>query len=130
VARLSTCMLTPVLLWQAGEALTALRFDDSGLHVAVGTSNGLVALFDLRARRPTVVKDHMYGARIVDIEFHTGGGDGFTGVPGCDHRLCRGTGVGPFLHCWQSAWQSAGVAGNVDMSADGAGRWTKVHGRV
>jgi ribosome biogenesis protein ENP2 len=31
-----------------GQQLTALRFDDSGLIVAAGTSNGLVALFDLR----------------------------------------------------------------------------------
>ena len=56
---------------QADEALTALRFDDSGLQCAVGTSNGLVALFDLRASRPTFVKDHMYGAPIKDIKFHT-----------------------------------------------------------
>lgn len=56
---------------QAGEGLTALRFDDSGLQCAVGTTNGLVALFDLRASRPTIVKDHMYGAAIRDIKFHT-----------------------------------------------------------
>ena len=33
-----------------GEALTALRFDDSGMHLAVGTNNGRVALFDLRSQ--------------------------------------------------------------------------------
>lgn len=55
---------------QAGEGLTALRFDDSGLQCAVGTTNGLVALFDLRASRPSIVKDHMYGAPIIDIKFH------------------------------------------------------------
>lgn len=38
-----------------GAQLTALRFDDGGLHVAVGTSTGLVGLFDLRAQRPLVV---------------------------------------------------------------------------
>jgi hypothetical protein len=43
----------------AGQALTAARFDDAGLRVAVGTSGGLVALFDLRSSRPLVVKDHM-----------------------------------------------------------------------
>lgn len=59
------------VLLQAGEGLTALRFDDSGLQCAVGTTNGLVALFDLRASRPTMVKDHMYGAPIRDIKFHT-----------------------------------------------------------
>lgn len=40
----------------AGEELTALRFDDSGLHVAVGTRNGLVALYDLRSTRPLIIK--------------------------------------------------------------------------
>ena len=34
----------------AGQGLTALRFDDSGMHVGVGTSGGLVALFDLRSQ--------------------------------------------------------------------------------
>ena len=38
--------------------------------MAVGTSNGLVALFDLRATRPRLVKDHMYSAPILDIKFH------------------------------------------------------------
>lgn len=33
-----------------GQGLTALRFDDSGMHVAVGTSGGLVAVFDLRSQ--------------------------------------------------------------------------------
>ena len=53
-----------------------MRFDETGLGVAVGTSGGLVALFDLRAQRPTVVKDHMYGQRITDIKFHTSGEGG------------------------------------------------------
>jgi ribosome biogenesis protein ENP2 len=34
----------------AGAPLTALRFDDSGMHVAVGTGTGLVAIFDLRSQ--------------------------------------------------------------------------------
>ncbi|KAI7845268.1 hypothetical protein COHA_001310 [Chlorella ohadii] len=54
-----------------GQPLTALRFDDSGMHMAVGTGNGLVALFDLRSQRPMVVKDHMYDSKIVDIKFHS-----------------------------------------------------------
>ncbi len=64
-----------LVLGPPGEELTALRFDDSGLHVAVGTRNGLVALYDLRSTRPLVVKDHMYGSRIVDIKFHSYGAD-------------------------------------------------------
>eukprot|EP00798_Chlamydomonas_sp_ICE-L_P005815 gene5815-6101_t len=56
-----------------GQQLTALRFDDAGMHVAVGTENGLVAMFDLRSQRPLHVKDHMYGSKILDIKFHNGG---------------------------------------------------------
>lgn len=55
---------------QPGEGLTAVRFDEAGLTAAVGTANGLVALFDLRSSRPALVKDHMYGAPIRDIKFH------------------------------------------------------------
>lgn len=49
----------------AGQELTAVRFDDAGLQVAVGTRNGLVGVYDLRSQRPVVVKDHMYGSRWV-----------------------------------------------------------------
>ena len=56
---------------QPGKGLTALRFSDSGLQCAVGTANGLVALYDLRSSRPLIVKDHNYGAAIKDIKFHT-----------------------------------------------------------
>ena len=57
-----------------GSQLTALRFDDAGMQVAVGTSSGLVALYDLRSSRPYLVKDHMYGDPIRDIKWHSGGG--------------------------------------------------------
>ncbi len=59
-----------------GEQLTALRFDDSGMHAAVGTSGGLVALFDLRSSKPYLVKDQMYGDPIRDIKWHVSGGGG------------------------------------------------------
>ncbi|KAL4527757.1 hypothetical protein Ndes2437A_g02896 [Nannochloris sp. 'desiccata'] len=62
-----------------GQSLTACRFDESGMHVAVGTSGGLVALFDLRSQRPLVIKDHMYDSKIVDIKFHSGGFGGSHG---------------------------------------------------
>ncbi|GMH41351.1 hypothetical protein BSKO_09261 [Bryopsis sp. KO-2023] len=57
--------------------LTSLRFDDSGFNVAVGTTNGLVSIFDLRSQKPMLTKDHMYGAPIIDIKFHSAscGGD-------------------------------------------------------
>jgi hypothetical protein len=66
---------------QPGEGLTAVRFDGAGLTAAVGTANGLVALFDLRSSRPALVKDHMYGAAIRDIKFHAG--DGLAGARCC-----------------------------------------------
>ena len=55
----------------AGQELTAVRFDSGGLHVAVGTSGGLVSIFDLRSSRPLITKDHMYDSPIVDIKFQT-----------------------------------------------------------
>ncbi|KAJ3316626.1 hypothetical protein HDU93_004368, partial [Gonapodya sp. JEL0774] len=42
-------------------SLTALSFSPDGLHVALGTSTGQVALYDLRRPVPVVVKDHGYG---------------------------------------------------------------------
>lgn len=88
---------------QPSDALTAVRFDDTGLGVAVGTSGGLVALFDLRAQKPSVVKDHMYGQRITDIKFHTAG-EGGAGVhpvlkvPNSTHSVAfPGT---QLLQCW------------------------------
>ena len=59
-----------------------MRFDEGGLTAAVGTTNGLVALFDLRAPRPSLVKDHMYGAPIHDIKFHAS--DGVAGARAAD----------------------------------------------
>lgn len=78
------CDNIQVLCLQADAELTAVRFDDSGLHCAVGTSNGLVALYDLRSSRPLLVKDHMYGDKISDIKFHSAhGSSGNTRKP-CD----------------------------------------------
>ncbi|KIZ02919.1 Nucleolar protein 10 [Monoraphidium neglectum] len=63
-----------------GEALTAVRFDGAGMQAAVGTSNGLVAIFDLRSSRPLLVKDHMYGDPIRDIKWHVSGAGGAGGA--------------------------------------------------
>ncbi|KAK9867626.1 hypothetical protein WJX84_003781 [Apatococcus fuscideae] len=72
-----------------GEELRALRFSDSGLHCAVGTSNGLVAVFDLRSSRPTVIKDHMYDAPIVDIKFHTPPGGSTQRIVSADTHIVK-----------------------------------------
>lgn len=71
--RLKLLLQLPVLLaTHTGAQLTALRFDDSGLQLAAGTSTGITGLWDLRQKTPLLVKDHMYGAAITDIKFHSG----------------------------------------------------------
>ncbi|KAL6709887.1 Small ribosomal subunit biogenesis [Coniothyrium glycines] len=47
--------------------ITALTFPRSGLELAVGDSNGLVHLYDLRSPTPTLKKDQGYGFAIKNI---------------------------------------------------------------
>ncbi|KAI8105935.1 hypothetical protein M9434_000514 [Picochlorum sp. BPE23] len=54
-----------------GQQLTAVRFDQGGLNVAVGTSGGIVSIFDLRSSKPMITKDHMYDSPIIDLKFQT-----------------------------------------------------------
>ena len=56
-----------------GDDLTALRWDGSGLTLAVGGQAGRVALFDLRSPVPLLTKDLMYGSRVVDLKFPSPG---------------------------------------------------------
>ncbi|KAA6424642.1 MAG: nucleolar 10-like [Trebouxia sp. A1-2] len=73
----------------ADAELTAVRFDDTGLHCAVGTSNGLVALYDLRSSRPLLVKDHMYGDKVTDIKFHAAHGSGGRKIVSSDSHIVK-----------------------------------------
>ena len=52
-------------------AVTCLAGRDS-LNLAVGTSTGQVLLYDIRASKPLLVKDHMYGLPIKRV-VHTSG---------------------------------------------------------
>lgn len=52
-------------------SVTSLAFRD-GLTMAVGTATGQILLYDIRARKPYTVKDHMYGLPIKKIEFLPG----------------------------------------------------------
>jgi len=54
-------------------AVTCLQARDS-LNLAVGTSTGQVLLYDIRASKPVLVKDHMYGLPIKRV-VHTEGED-------------------------------------------------------
>ncbi|KAK6056352.1 WD domain, G-beta repeat protein [Cooperia oncophora] len=48
--------------------ITSLKFRDA-LRLAVGTSTGQVMLYDIRSRKPLLVKDHVNGLPIRQIDF-------------------------------------------------------------
>lgn len=50
-------------------SVTALQFDGA-MQLGVGTATGQVLCYDIRANRPSIIKDHMYGQPIKDVEFH------------------------------------------------------------
>ena len=52
--------------------ITALTFPSSGLEVAVGDSNGIVQLYDLRSPKPLLRKDQGYGYPIKNIIYLDG----------------------------------------------------------
>ncbi|XP_011645134.1 nucleolar protein 10 [Pogonomyrmex barbatus] len=54
---------------QVVPAITALKFQ-GGLNLGVGTSTGLVLMYDIRSNKPFLIKDHMYGLPIKCIDFH------------------------------------------------------------
>ena len=68
--------------------VTALRFDQSGLNLACGSSDGIVRIFDLRSSRAKTTKDHMYGEAIVDIKFHETA-DGSKRVMSTDKKIVK-----------------------------------------
>ncbi|SCM25049.1 nucleolar protein 10, putative [Plasmodium chabaudi chabaudi] len=51
------------------EELTSSCFSDNGLKLAVGTSKGIVKLFDIRHSKPLLIKDHCNDIPIKKIEF-------------------------------------------------------------
>merc|ERR1711991_454655 len=51
------------------EGLTALSYHSDGLHMAVGTSSGHAVLYDLRAPKPVMVKDHRNELKIHSVCF-------------------------------------------------------------
>lgn len=51
--------------------ITALSFHRSGITTAVGTSTGLIYLYDLRSPTPLLKKDHGYGYPVQTVQFLT-----------------------------------------------------------
>lgn len=83
--------------------VTAVSFDDSGLALAAGTSDGRALLYDIRRATPLQVKQHQYGLPILDVRFHRGSG----GTGGSR----RGGGTGS---------ESGGAGGNGGAGATGS----------
>lgn len=54
---------------QGFPSITALKFNDA-IEMAVGTATGQILLYDIRVTKPLIVKDHMYGLPIKDVDFH------------------------------------------------------------
>uniref|UniRef100_A0A1D1XHZ7 Nucleolar protein 10 n=1 Tax=Anthurium amnicola TaxID=1678845 RepID=A0A1D1XHZ7_9ARAE len=66
VGRINTC-------FPAGgsDEVTALQFDDeSGFHMAVGSSSGKILIYDLRLSNPIKEKDHKNDSPIVNLKWH------------------------------------------------------------
>lgn len=49
--------------------LTSIRFDDDGVHLAVGTSSGKVIIYDLRSSNPFLIKKLTDGLPVIDIKY-------------------------------------------------------------
>ncbi|CRG93075.1 conserved Plasmodium protein, unknown function [Plasmodium gallinaceum] len=51
------------------DELTSGSFSDNGLKIGVGTSNGIIKLFDIRHNKPLLIKDHCNDLPIKKLEF-------------------------------------------------------------
>lgn len=67
----STNIISILILYrlETVPAITSLKFQ-GGLTFGVGTSTGQILLYDIRSSKPFLIKDHMYGLPIKNIEFH------------------------------------------------------------
>jgi ribosome biogenesis protein ENP2 len=53
-----------------GTEISSATFSSNGINVAIGTSTGCVALYDVRSSRPLHIKEHQYGLPIHTVLFH------------------------------------------------------------
>ena len=65
--------------------VTSLEFLPNGLSLAVGTSNGIVLLYDLRSQKPYAWKDHSNGLPISRIVYH----DSRRCILSCDSKIVK-----------------------------------------
>ena len=52
-------------------AITSLCFDDSGMTLLAGTSEGAIGVYDIRKNTPMFVKSHNNSLRMQKLQFHT-----------------------------------------------------------
>jgi len=64
--------------------VSALSFDpENHMNLAIGTSSGVVMLYDIRSSNPLLVRDHQYDLPIVNVQFQ---GDYCIST---DNRICK-----------------------------------------
>mmetsp|Transcript_63472 Transcript_63472/g.182194 ORF Transcript_63472/g.182194 Transcript_63472/m.182194 type:complete len:535 (-) Transcript_63472:80-1684(-) len=56
-----------------GGHVTCCAYSPNGMHLAAGTSSGLVRVFDVRSSKPLAARDHMNGFAIRSLSFHIRG---------------------------------------------------------
>lgn len=72
-ARARVATLAVAADFEGRPEVTALDYHRSGISMAVGTSSGLIYLYDLRSTLPTLKKDQGYGYPIHYVQFLTQG---------------------------------------------------------
>lgn len=95
-----------VAVGSSAAEVSRVRHDVDGLTFAAGTSDGRVALFDLRSSRPLHVKEHVSELPIVALDFHRASRN----VISCDRKTVK---------IW--SYDSAGVGAstmNLEPQAD------------
>lgn len=55
----------------AGSGATCIDFSPSGMHLAVGSSEGKVNIFDIRSKDPVLTRDHKNGLPIRSVKYQT-----------------------------------------------------------
>lgn len=69
-SRLRSLQAAPMEGDETGHA-TCCAYSPTGMHLAVGTSTGLVRVFDIRSSKPLAQRDHMNGFAIRSVSFTT-----------------------------------------------------------
>jgi ribosome biogenesis protein ENP2 len=86
-----TELLLPANTGSAADA-TCLAFEEGGVGLVVGTSDGRALLYDMRHGSPLLTRPHPYGRALVDVRFHRGAaadGAGQRLVMSTDSKQCR-----------------------------------------